>query len=179
MLKHRLLMSALLIPGAIGLFYWDDRLGEGAPLLFLLLMVLSARATWELVTLARTAGFRPSLSLSLVGSWGMIGIGWTPLRDHGWGTHWFGIKWDFGPGLFLFGVIAVLFVLNAVWRFPRCDVSRESGGDSMSSSVAARGRELGTLAVELFNVIYIGLFLSITIQPRWQWGGDTSRWEPC
>ena len=170
MLKHRLLMSALLIPATIGLFVWDHHLGEGAPLLLLLLITMSARATWELVTLARTAGFRPSLSLSLVGSWGMICIGWAPLRDRGWGTHWFGVSRGFGPGLFLFAVIAVLVILNAVWRFPRCEVSVEPRSDSTSSSPTARGRELGTLAVELFSVIYIGLFLSITIQPRWQWG---------
>lgn len=170
MLKHRLLMSALLIPATIGLFAWDHHLGKRAPLLLLLLIVLSSRATWELVTLARTAGFRPSLSLALVGSWGMIGIGWAPLRDRGWGTYRFGSSGDIGPGLFLLGVIAVLLILNAVWRFPRCEVSVEPGSDSTSSSPTAHGRELGTLAIELFSVIYIGLFLEITIQPRWQWG---------
>lgn len=58
MLKHRLLMSALLIPATIGLFVWDHHLGPHAPALFVLVMLLAARCVWELVILARKR--RPS-----------------------------------------------------------------------------------------------------------------------
>ncbi len=171
MLKHRLLMSALLIPATIGLFVWDDQLGENAPLLFLLVIVLSARATWELVTLARAAGFCPSLPLSLAGSWAIICIGWAPYRDRGWGTHMRGIPQEFGPGFFVFGAVAVFFIFNAVWRFPRCDVSVGPRDEPTTSLSPTRGREIATLAIELFSVVYLGVFLSITTQFRWQWNG--------
>ena len=45
MLKHRLLMSALLIPATIGLFVWDYKLGNRAPVLFILMLLLSARSS--------------------------------------------------------------------------------------------------------------------------------------
>lgn len=168
MLKHRLLMSALLIPATIGLFVWDQQFGEAAPILLLLLVALSTRATWELVTLARAAGFQPSLPLTVIGNWSMIWISWTPLRERGWGTRMFGFSYS--PGLFMLGVIAVAFVLNAVWRFPRCATPLDVGTDPTSAHSNASGRELGTLAIELFSVIYIGLFLGIAVQPRWQHG---------
>ncbi len=169
MLKHRLLMSALLIPATIGLFVWDHALGNEAPLLFLLLIVLTARASWELVTLARQSGLCPSLPLSLAGSWAMIGIGWAPYRERGWGSMW--MPRDFGPGLFLFGMIAIFLILNAVWRFPRCAVCAGSMADPTISSSPTGGREIATLGVELFSVVYLGIFLAITTQLRWQWSG--------
>ena len=168
MLKHRLLMSALLIPATIGLFFWDQHLGESAPVLLMFLMALSTRATWEFVTLTRTAGFQPSMPLSIIGNWGMIWISWAPLRDRGWGTHVFGFS--FCSALFLLGVIAVLFLFNAVWRFPRCNAPSDVAADSSTAHSNASGRELGTVAVEIFSVIYIGLFLGIAVQPRWQYG---------
>ena len=47
MLKHRLLMSALLIPATIGLFVWDHQLGPKAPILFVIVLAISARCVWE------------------------------------------------------------------------------------------------------------------------------------
>jgi phosphatidate cytidylyltransferase len=174
MLKHRLLMSAVLIPATIALFYWDHQTGEQALLLFLLVIVLSARATWELVTLARNAGLCPSLPLALAGSWAMICIGWTPYRERGWGSTFrerggWESMWtirNFGPDFFLLGVITIVLILNAVWRFPRCTVSVDSKEDLTTSSSLTCGREIATLGFELFSVVYLGIFLEITTQLR-------------
>lgn len=161
MLKHRLLMSALLIPATIGLFVWDHHLGETAPLLFGLVVLLSVRATWEMVTLARAANLRPSLSLCLAGTWSMIFMGWAPHFDAGWGSWFVGDR--IGMGWYLLAIIAVGFVLNAVWRFPRC----ETASVTPESSRPIHGREIATLAFELFTVVYLGVFLAITMQFRW------------
>ncbi len=166
MLKHRLLMSALLIPATIGLFVWDHGLGEKAPILFVLIMILSARATWELVTLARAAGLRPSLMLSLAGTWAMIILGWAPHVEQSWGN-WYRDN-AVGIGLLLFGAIAVWLTLNSVLRFPRCAAVVESQDVSMKPPVV-HGREIATLAFELFIVVYLGVFLAITTQLRWVW----------
>ncbi|MBX3437910.1 MAG: hypothetical protein KF861_10500, partial [Planctomycetaceae bacterium] len=51
MLRWRILVSAVLIPSAVGLFLWDARLGPPAPILFVLCVILGLRCAWELVSL--------------------------------------------------------------------------------------------------------------------------------
>lgn len=156
MLKHRLLMSAFLIPLTVGLFVWDHHLGESAPILLLLVMAIAARCTWELVTLARTAGFQPNLALTLVASWSLLVLVWGP--------HLAGASWSSGPlgDLFgMFGVVAVVLVVNAVFRFP---LDQPASQHVSQSNV---GREIATLSLELFGVVYVGAFLATTSQLRW------------
>lgn len=165
MLKHRLLMSALLIPATIGLFVWDHLLGETAPVLLVLLLAISARCVWELVVLARVAGFRPSLILSWIGVWAMLlgswGVGWgdelfrnSPLVEYFRKTR-MPFSW--------FAAVAVVLLINAVIRYPLAKTT----SDSNSESNRAVGLELGTLGIEFFTMIYIGMLLVVTSRLRW------------
>lgn len=164
MLKHRLLMSALLIPATIGLFAWDNFLGPSAPVLLALLMVVSARCVWELVILARSAGFRPNLPLCLIGSCLMIQAAWCPVER--WRAAW--QQWTeplFANQLFLLpagGVVIVVMLFNAVMRFSRF----ESPADR-DVGTPQPGRQLATLGIELFVVAYAGVLLALTVQLRW------------
>lgn len=164
MLKHRLLMSALLIPATVGLFVWDTSLGPSAPVLLALVMLVSARCVWELVALARSADYPPNLVLCLLGSWLMILSAWCPVWH--WRAGW--QKWIeplVTNQLFLLpagGVVIVVFLFNAVRRFSRF----ESATDQHDGS-PPRGRQLATLGIELFVVAYVGVLLSLTVQLRW------------
>ena len=161
MLKHRLLMSALLIPGTIALFALDHRFWGNAPILYWLLILLSARCVWEIAELSRAVGCRPNVVLMVAATWAIISLGWQPL--------WFmlhsdGFIWTQAPGvlILLYGAIAVLLLFNGVVRFPLADNSGETQ--------PSLGRNLATLGVELFAVTYIGVFLAITVQLRWVTG---------
>lgn len=164
MLKHRLLMSALLIPATIGLFVWDHHLGPHAPALFVLVMLLAARCVWELVILARSAGLRPNLVLCLLGSWMTIQAAWCPVWR--WRSAW--QQWTeslFTNPLFLLpagGVVVVVMLFNAVMRFSRFELSADR-----DVSTPQPGRQLATLGIELFIVGYVGVLLALTVQLRW------------
>ena len=166
MLHLRLLMSAILIPSTIGLFAWDHHLGDSAPVLFVLVMLISARCIWEFVTLTRNAGFQPNLALCLLSSWLLLLLTWA--HHYPWG------RWELGwadlrfVNLFgVFGITAVMLLMNAVFRFPLHD----SGTDSNSAPSKA-GANIGTLGIEFFCVAYLGVLLAMTCQLRWVGKGE-------
>lgn len=171
MLKHRLLMSALLIPATIGLFAWDHHIGRTAPILLVVVLVIAARCVWELVTLARTIGLQPNLCLTIIGVWAMILLGWGVNADIGSTTRWFERDDEFGAGIFLWAAITVLFLLNAVVRYPlREQMSVATSTDDAADPISTpeeTGRELATLSFELFAVAYVGVLLAATLQLRW------------
>lgn len=158
MLKHRLLMSALLIPGAIGLFALDHHFQGNAPILYWLLILLSARCVWEVAELSRAVGCRPNVLLMVTATWAIITVGWQPIW---YMLHSDGFIWTQAPGVLivLYCAIAVLLLVNGVMRFPL----PETDGETQPRL----GRHLATLGVELFAVTYIGVFLAITVQLRW------------
>jgi phosphatidate cytidylyltransferase len=55
----------------------------------------------------------------------------------------------------MFGVIVVLMIVNAVFRYPLKLVRSGTGG------------EIATLGIELLIVVYVGLFLATTSRLRW------------
>src|SRR5690606_24217615 len=59
MLSARLLVSALLIPAAIGLLALDARLGPAAPILFVLCVLIALRCGWEATALLRRPAVDP------------------------------------------------------------------------------------------------------------------------
>src|SRR5580698_343949 len=59
MLAWRLLVSAVLIPAFVGLFYLDARLGPSAPALLCLGLLIAVRSAGELVNLFGTRSFAP------------------------------------------------------------------------------------------------------------------------
>ncbi len=161
MLKHRLLMSALLIPATVGLFVWDDHLGTRAPVLFVIVMLVATRCVWELVTLVRAADFQPNLALVLLGTWLMIIASWWPfswLRQWPMGHCHEGWRY-LVPAT---GIVFIGSILNAVLRFSRLE--RISSGATESPRL---GRHVATLGIELFAVGYVGALLALTCQLRW------------
>ena len=169
MLKHRLLMSALLIPSTIALFVWDQHLGNVAPVLFVLVMLLSARCVWEFVALARAAGFQPNFKLCLIGSWAPLVVTWWGYLPSGlnlWGMNHYP---EFGElhildSLATVGSVSIVLMMNAVFRFPL--------DNNSSSPRPPLGHNIGTLGIELFAVNYVGVLLALTSQLRWVMNGE-------
>ncbi|HLQ44469.1 MAG TPA: hypothetical protein VK137_07060, partial [Planctomycetaceae bacterium] len=140
MLKHRLLMSALLIPATIGLFALDHQLFNNAFVLLVLVLLLSARCVWELVTMTRTASCQPSVFLTVAATWSLILMGWQPL--------WFmlhvnGFEPSMSPGpvFLMYGAIVVLLVMKTVFRYPLED---QNGAENNSDTPMDR-RSIATL----------------------------------
>ena len=166
MLHLRLLMSAILIPSTIGLFAWDHHLGDSAPVLFVLVMLIATRCVWEFVTLTRNAGFLPNLVLCQLSSWLLLLLTWAP--HFPWmqlESRW--VEPRIGSLFGMLGFIAVLLLMNAVFRFPIHD----NGADS-NSAQPKLGANIGTLGIEFFCVAYLGLLLAMTCQLRWVGKGE-------
>lgn len=161
MLKHRLLMSALLIPATVGLFVWDHHLGGRAPVLFVVVMLVAARCVWELASLARLAGFQPNVVVMTVGAWLMILSSWWPVIQWGWpGTSQFYHFWQ--HLLLAAGVVIIGSILNAIFRFSRLEIRRSNMPNSPQL-----GLHIATLGVEWLGVGYIGVLLAYSCQLRW------------
>ena len=165
MLHLRLLMSAILIPSTVGLFAWDHHWGDSAPVLFVLVMLISARCVWEFVTLTRNAGFQPNLVLCLLSSWLLLLLTWA--------SHfpWSQLSWvepRFGTLFGTLGITAVLLLMNAVFRFP----IRDGSGTDPNSAPPKAGANIGTLGIEFFCVAYLGVLLAMTCQLRWVGKGE-------
>ena len=162
MLKHRLLMSALLIPGTIGLFVWDHHLGQRAPVLLVLVLLVSVRCVWELVALVRTIGLQPDFPLCWISSWMLIAIAWLPAIEIP-ESPFRSIDSDLGGRFVLLGFLFVLFAINAIRRFSRTSAT----GTPISEKANQPGTHTKTLGVELLIVTYVGVLLAITVQLRW------------
>lgn len=159
MLKHRLLMSALLIPATIGLFVWDHHLGRTAPILFVVVLMIAARCVWEFVTLARTTGLQPNLWICTSSVVALLAAAWWPHLPVEFYVHETFITTASEPGMpvffQVFGFISVLLLAHAVFRYPLALARQNAGG------------EVATLGIELLIVTYVGLMLAITCQLRW------------
>ena len=168
MLKHRLLMSALLIPATVGLFAWDQSLGDRAPVLFVLVLLISARCVWELVTLLNAAGYRPKGKVILVGTWLMLIAVWWP---HYSMFYQWRLKLFDEPMAYIavaFGIVVVLLLFNAVSRFSKLEATKQVPTHSVNS-----GFQVATLGLELFGVAYLCGHLALTCLLRWmRYGGD-------
>ncbi|MBC7819072.1 MAG: phosphatidate cytidylyltransferase [Planctomycetaceae bacterium] len=166
MLKHRLLMSALLIPAMIGLFVWDAQFShEQAPILFVVVLAISARCVWELVTLSRAAGFRPSLALCWVWTWFVLFAGWSP-HLYGGSQMSFLFQWREYAGFnWLVGAtLSILFV--SIFRF-----RTTSPTDLETNRPLPPGHHLASAGIEFFIIQYVGVLLMITTRLRWTLDG--------
>lgn len=159
MLKYRLLMSALLIPATIGLFVWDHHLGESAPVLLVLVLAISTRCVWELVTLARTLAFQPSLLVTLIATWLALLTAWWPHLSP-LISNWIGMSLPRGSSSNASGMIMVILWTSAVFRFPLSKLAK-------AATFRDRGVETLTLSIELMITGYVGFFLATTCQLRW------------
>jgi len=147
MLGWRLLVSAILIPSFVLLFYLDQHAGDSAPILLALVLAIALRSTWELAELFRVRSFQPSFPQTALLSCAVVASAWLSHLSPKWATS--GPAAELGVPMFVFG-LAVLWLL---------------------ASNAARYREPGsrmeTLGAELLIVSYVGLLLCLTAQLRW------------
>ncbi len=153
MLRWRLAVSAVLIPTFFGLFWWDARLGESAPILLLIVVILALRGANEMVDLLWTRSFTPnriivSASCVLVAAaawWGRFGH--MPIK----------IPSDdntLAQVMLAYSLTILAMFLLATYRY------REPGAS------------METLGAELLIVSYIGVLLGVVSQLRWVAGSD-------
>lgn len=144
MLAWRLGISAVLVPALFGLFYLDNRIGQLAPVLFVLCMGLAVRSAWELCELLTVRVMRPSFKvtaplcgLAIVAAW----------------TFPFGLAENIGGSLqainaVFFTSVLILFMAGA-------------------ARYMSPGTNMETLGAELIVVSYVGVLLAVTAQLRW------------
>jgi phosphatidate cytidylyltransferase len=144
MLGWRLVVSAVLIPAFVGVFYLDARLGEAAPVLLALGLLIAVRSSWELVGLLRTRAFEPSFAQTAALSGLVVASAWLP--------HLNGLAWIDRAGL----DSALIFGLALLWLLA-----------SKAARYRTPGNRMETLGAELFIVGYAGLLLCLTVRLRW------------
>jgi phosphatidate cytidylyltransferase len=150
MLGWRLLMSGLLIPAFVALFYVDAKLGAAAPLLLALCLLLAWRCVWELSQLLRPRFPRVQPV--------MCGLCVAALLVAAWWPHWFAGPRD---SLSAIGPVCLAYALVVL---------------GLLAFEAARYRSPGavmeTVGAHLLIVSYIGLLLATTAQLRWVAGAE-------
>lgn len=147
MLGWRLLLSAILIPSLCGLAWLDHRLGEPAPVLLVVCLLLALRSVWELTELFRVRLKDLRFSLPAACAAAVTAAAWipyllTPVTSGAEAT------------LFAYVIALLALFLAAVLRY------RQPGAN------------IETLAAEILIVSYVGLFLSLTAQLRWVAGAQ-------
>ena len=148
MLGWRLTVSAILIPSFFGLCYADARMGDRAPILLVLCLLLAVRASWEFLELLKTRSFKTGFPLVAGCTVVVVAASWTrALFPEATVTSLEMIL------LTWVGSVLVLFI-NAAFRY-------ETPGHHMES-----------LAAEVLCVSYVGALLALTTQMRWLAGSD-------
>lgn len=148
MLLWRLIISAILIPAVVGVFYLDTQLGPSAPVLLILVVVLALRGANELVDLLATRSFAPHRGvvcaccvLVAAASWyGRVGS--LPIQIPGEGN-------SLAQVMLAYSFTVLTLFATATYRY------REPG------------RSMETLGAELLIVSYIGVLLGVAAQLRW------------
>lgn len=143
MLGWRILISAILIPALVGIFYIDARLGEASPVLLGLCILLALRAAWELVDLLRARSFAPSFAAVALCCVGVVVAAWSGV--------WTGRGYEHS-----LAVVATAYSLAVLLLFFKNAIMFREPGTSME-----------TLGAELIVVSYIGVLLAVTAQLRW------------
>jgi phosphatidate cytidylyltransferase len=152
MLGWRLLVSAILIPAFVFLFYLDQRAGETAPVLLALCLAIALRSAWELVELFRVRSFAPSFIQTSLLSCAVVVAAWIP---HLWAT-----RGEHGP-IATVATPMVVFTLSVLWLLA-----------SNAARYRAPGERMETLGAEILIVCYVGVLLSMTAELRWVAGAQ-------
>lgn len=151
MLGWRLTISAVLIPALIGLFWCDAVVGESALVLLVLCLLLTIRATWEMVDLLRTRAMQPAWLPVVVCSVGIVLASWFRWETIGDGR--LDLSRLAAIGL-AFSMSILLLMLHSAVRY------RQPGG------------HMESLGAELLATGYIGVLLAVTAQLRWVAGHE-------
>ncbi len=149
MLRWRLLVSVILVPSLIGLFWFDHHLGASAWLLFAFSLFVAFRNAYELTDLMAVRNMKPSFPVAAVLSLCVVAGGWAHSL--------FGIDMYSEHGLlvsmgYIGGTLAISFCLLLAleaWRYEQPSKSMES------------------LGCNLITVFYAGGLMAFTAQLRW------------
>jgi phosphatidate cytidylyltransferase len=147
MLGWRLLVSAILIPAFVFLFYLDQRAGETAPVLLVLCLAIAVRSAWELVELLRVRSFAPSFWQTALLSCAVVISAWIP---HLSPTR----SGNASP--IAFATPMLVFSLCVVWLLA-----------SNAARYRAPGGTMETLGAEILTVCYVGVLIALTAELRW------------
>jgi phosphatidate cytidylyltransferase len=152
MLAWRLLVSAILIPAFVVLFYLDQRAGASAPVLLALALAIAVRSAWELAQLFRVRSFEPSFLETAFVSCALVISAWVPrLSSPGPSKGPFDAL---GLPFFVFAISVLWLLASNAFRY------REPGG------------RMETLGAELVIVAYVGVLLCLTAELRWVAGAQ-------
>lgn len=147
MLRWRLPLAILLILALVGLFTLDAWLGETAPVLWVLAVLLGLRSTWELRQLL-SARFAPNLAVVSACVVAVVSANWVcPFLAR--------IDSNIDPGSRL-GPPMLAFALALMVLFAGALVCYRGPG-----------KNLENLACETLMLVYVAVLLSFTAQLRW------------
>ncbi len=151
-LMWRFLVSFVFISTLGVAFYWDHRIGRQAPILLLVCLALAVRSAWEMTVLLKTRSFNPQFSLVAPGVVAIILATW--LKPLGIGVPEYHELSYLGPTMLAFSLVVMVLFLVSTLRY------REPG------------QSMETLSAEVFIVVYVGVFLSMTAHLRWVAGAE-------
>src|SRR5262249_26789126 len=138
MLRWRILVSIVLIPALIGLFYVDSRLGAEAPLLLLLSEILAIRSVWEMADLFRDRTRKLQVPLVMACAGAVVASAWIPRLMAG---HTVTFVDSFAFVAITHTLIVLILCLSEAARF------------------LTPGGNVDTLGMEVLIVTYVGLLL--------------------
>jgi phosphatidate cytidylyltransferase len=147
MLCWRLLVSAILVPSLIGLFYADQTTGRAASLLLIFCCLVAVRNSWELTDLLRVRNLNPSFPVTAALSLLVIASAWAHTRFAA-GTQ--------QPALASLGWITAAMTLGFLVLLAYQAWQYQEPGKSMES-----------LGANLLTLMYAGVLLAVTAQLRW------------
>ncbi len=148
MLRARLLVSAVLIPLLVLLFWVDHRAGAAAPVLLVLCLAVGARAAWETSALLRASGLEVSTVWPVLATAAVVASGWRYPQIR--------LQPDWPQAL---AAVLVAFTSVSVILLARAVATFRPGQPNVAR-----------LAGELFVVVYAGVLLAVTVQLRWMFG---------
>jgi phosphatidate cytidylyltransferase len=149
MLSWRLLMSAILVPSLVALFWFDHSLGIRAWLLLAFCCLVAVRNSFELTDLLAVRSMRANFPAAALLSLLIIFSGWVHVIASGTFSPPFALLISLGAiGATMIGAFCILLMLEA-WRY---DVP---------------GRSMESLGANLITVLYSGGLLAFTAQMRW------------
>ena len=146
MLAWRLVLGPVLIVALVGLFTLDAHLGETAPILWGLALLLGLRSLWEMRELFR-ARFSPNLPLLSICATAIVCANWWWILEPPSGGG--GAMARLGPALLAYALSVTAVLTNGLARY------------------SGPGKNLENLGIEVLMLSYVAVFVSLTVQLRW------------
>ena len=147
MLSWRLLVSAILVPALIGLFYADQTTGRAASLLLVFCCFVAVRNCWELTDLLRVRNLNPAFPVTAALSLLVIASAWAHTRFEASAPQ---------PALASLGWITAAMTLAFLVLLAY-----------EASQYQEPGRSMESLGANLLTLMYAGGLLAVTAQLRW------------